>query len=141
MAAEGVRIPDQAYSRQSDLTNSMLVDGKPARDWLHGFNVFADGVLVNHNRVHPDYMLAQQTCFASMAAVSLARQYIPQSMVFNAGLAYRALTEVRFTPGTDTKYGTGKAIAAPGEQSTTARPTAAIAATSTIPKARIGPRR
>jgi hypothetical protein len=59
-------------------------------------------------------MLAQETCFASMVAVSLAGQYIPQSMVFNAGLAYRALTEVRFTPGTDTKYGTGMAIAAPG---------------------------
>jgi hypothetical protein len=49
-----------------------------------------------------------------MVAVSLAGQYIPQSMVFNADLAYRALTEVRFTPGTDTKYGTRKAIAAPG---------------------------
>ena len=76
--------------------------------------MFADGVLVNHNRVHPDYMLAQETCFASMVAVSLARQYIPQSMVFNADLAYHALTEVQFTPGADTKYGTGKAIAAPG---------------------------
>jgi hypothetical protein len=103
-----------AYSRQSDLTNSTLVDGKPAKDWLQGFNVFPDGVLVNHNRVHPDYMLAQETCYASMVAVSLARQYIPQSMVFNAELAYRALTEVQFTPGADTKYGTRKAIAAPG---------------------------
>ena len=103
-----------AYSRQSDLTNSTLVDGKPAKDWLQGYNVFADGVLVNHNRVHPDYMLAQETCFASLVAVSLARQYIPQSMVFNAGLAYRALTEVQFTPGADTKYGTGKAFTAPG---------------------------
>jgi len=103
-----------AYSRQSDLTNSTLVDGKPAKDWLHGYNVFADGVLVNHNKVHPDYMLAQETCFASMVAVSLAKQYIPQSMVFNADQAYRALTEVQFAPGTDTKYGTGKAFAAPG---------------------------
>jgi Domain of unknown function (DU1801) len=103
-----------AYSPQSDLTNSMLVDGKAAKDWLQGYNVFADGVLVNHNRVHPDYMLAQETCFASMVAVSLARQYIPQSMVFNTDLAYRALTEVQFTPGADSSYGTGKAVAAPG---------------------------
>jgi hypothetical protein len=103
-----------AYSRRSDLTNSTLVDGRPAKDWLRGFNVFEDGVLVNHDRVHPDYMLAQETCFASMVAVSLARQYIPQSMVFNASLAYRALTEAQFTPGADTRYGTGKAIVAPG---------------------------
>jgi hypothetical protein len=103
-----------AYSRQSDLTNSAIVDGKTAKDWLNGFNVFEDGVLVNHNRVHPDYMLAQASCFASMVVVSLARQYIPPSMVFNAGLAYRALTEVQFTPGADTIYGTGKTIAAPG---------------------------
>jgi hypothetical protein len=41
-----------------------------------------------------------------MIDVSLAKRYIPQSMVFNADWAYHALTEVRFTPGT-APYETG----------------------------------
>jgi len=35
-------------------------------------------------------------------------------MNFNSDLQYKALTEVQFTPGPDTKYGTGGTIQAPG---------------------------
>ena len=31
-------------SRQSDLTNTTLVDGKAVKDYLNGYNVFPDGV-------------------------------------------------------------------------------------------------
>lgn len=102
------------YSRQSDLTNTRLVDGKPVKDWLNGYNAFDDGIVINHDIIHPDYMQAQMGCFASMVDVSLAEQYVPQSMVFNADVAYQGLTEVQFTPGADTKYGTGRKIATPG---------------------------
>jgi hypothetical protein len=95
-----------AYSRQSDLANTALVDGKQVKDWLSGYNVFDDGVLVNHNRVHPDYLVSDLPRYASTIDVSLAGQAIPQSMVFNAALVYHALTEVRFTPGAS-PYGTG----------------------------------
>ena len=100
------------YSRPADLTNISLVDGIPVKDWLNGYNVFNDGVLVNHNRVHPDYILSDGPRFASMVSLSLARQYIPQSMLFNAELEYRTVTEVQFTPGPN-PYGDGT-ILAPG---------------------------
>lgn len=100
------------YSRQSDLTNATLVDGKPVKDWLNGYNVFENGVLVNHNRVHPDYIISDGPRFASMVSLCLAKQYIPESMLFNADLEYRAVTEVQFTPGPN-PYGDGT-ILAPG---------------------------
>ena len=49
-----------AYSRQSDLANNKLVDGNPVKDYLSGYNVFNDGVPVNHGIVHPDYMATDQ---------------------------------------------------------------------------------
>ncbi|MEX0643297.1 MAG: hypothetical protein WD468_11380 [Pirellulales bacterium] len=107
-------------SRQSDNSNSTLVDGTAVQTWVNGFNSFPDGVLINHSIVHPDYMAAAiylQT--TSAVNESLAGHYIPQSTVFNVDNAYRALTEVAFTPGADKPisqggYGTGKTILAPG---------------------------
>jgi hypothetical protein len=90
------------------------VDGKPVKDWLNGYNVFNDGLLVNHNKVNPDYIVGDARRTTAKSAVSLAGQYIPQSMVFNADLGYRALTELQFTPGPDIKYGTDRTIATPG---------------------------
>jgi len=103
-----------SYSRQSDCTSTELVDGRPVRDWLNGFNAFEDGVVVNHSRVHPDYMVASYLQTLSVVYESLAGQYIPESTVFNIDHVYHALTELQFTPGPDTLYGTGKTIYSPG---------------------------
>jgi hypothetical protein len=97
-------------SRQSDLGNTSLVCGKPVKDYLNGFNVFPDGVAVNHGIIHPDYMCDDR--ISAVEAVSLAGQHATQSMVFNADLAYSALTELQYAPGTN-PYGTG-AIRSPG---------------------------
>ena len=103
-----------AYSQQSDDTSTKLVDGKAATDWLNGFNAFPDGVVVNHGRVHPDYMASIFGQTASVVTESLAGQYIPQSTVFNFDKTYAALTQLQFTPGPDTKYDTGRSINSPG---------------------------
>ena len=77
------------YSRQSDLTNTTLVDGKQVKQYLNGFNVFPDGVLVNHGIVHPDYITDDTHRYQSLVDVSLAGQYAMQSMTYNADLAYQ----------------------------------------------------
>jgi hypothetical protein len=97
-------------SRQSDLANAATVNGKPVKDYLNGFNVFPDGVAVNHSIIHPDYMTDDR--ISAVTAVSLAGQYATQSMSFNADLAYSALTELQYTPGTN-PYGT-TTIQSPG---------------------------
>jgi hypothetical protein len=103
-----------AYSRQSDLTNTKLVDGQAVKDYLDGFNAFPDGVAVNHSFVHPDYMATDQYRYAGMIETSLAGQHAMQSMIHNADLAYGTLTQLQFTPGADAKYGTGDTIVSPG---------------------------
>jgi hypothetical protein len=103
-----------SYSRQSDNTSLALVDGKPTKNWLNGFNAFENGIVINHSRIHPDYMVSSYTQTSSVIYESLAGQYVPQSTIFNVATVYRALTEVQFTPGDDTLYGSGKTILAPG---------------------------
>jgi hypothetical protein len=101
-----------AYSRPSDLTNTKLVDGKPVKDWLHGYNAYDNGLVVNHNIVHPDYMACTILSNLTVIEASLAKQYIPQSALFNSDVVYNALTTLSFTPG-PSPWGSGN-IVAPG---------------------------
>ncbi|MCC7474821.1 MAG: hypothetical protein IT425_05460 [Pirellulales bacterium] len=107
-------------SRRTDNVSSQLIDGRPVQDWINGYNSYADGVLVNHSIVHPDYMTASIYLLTTTAVnQSLAGRYIPQSTVFNVDNVYRGLTEVQFTPGPDKPisqggYGTNKTILEPG---------------------------
>jgi hypothetical protein len=43
----------RVVDRQSTTT---LAGGRQVRHWLHGSNVEADGTVINHGIVHPDYM-------------------------------------------------------------------------------------
>lgn len=96
-----------AYSRQSDVHNTELVDGRQVKAWLGGYNAFNDGVVVNHDFIHPDYLASDgNSRLGSIVDVSLAGQYVPPSMVFNADVLYGALTELSFVPGAN-PYGTG----------------------------------
>ncbi|MFH1268599.1 MAG: hypothetical protein ABIK89_22980 [Planctomycetota bacterium] len=45
-----------AYARKQDMQDETVLDGKPLADWLDGYNVREDGVVVNHGFFHPDYM-------------------------------------------------------------------------------------
>lgn len=97
------------------LSGSQSVDGKPVHQWVNGYNLFDNGVVVNHRVVQPDYMIGAATLhFATAIHASLAGRYIPESTFFNADPVYRGLTEVHFEPGPDTVYGTGKNIIGPG---------------------------
>ncbi|MEX0642716.1 MAG: hypothetical protein WD468_08455 [Pirellulales bacterium] len=93
-----------AYSVQGDNlpsgSGSQVVDGKPVHEWLSGYNMFSDGVLVNHRLVQPDYMIGASTLhFSTAIQASLAGQQIPNSTFFNAAIVYQALTEHNFIAG------------------------------------------
>jgi hypothetical protein len=96
-----------SYDRQSDLANEELVDGKPVKQWVKGYNTFNDGVAVNHGRAHPSYMAAHAMTYSTAIDAALAGQYIPQSAFFNAQLTWDAMTKLNFVAGAD-PYGTGK---------------------------------
>lgn len=90
-----------------------IVDGKPVHQWINGYNMFDDGIVVNHRMVQPDYMIGPSTIgYVTAITASLANQYIPPSTFHNADLIYRGLTETQFKPG-PSPYG-GSDIVPPG---------------------------
>lgn len=102
-----------SYARPSDVNNATLVDGKPVKQWIKGYNTFEDGVLVNHDRAHPGYMACHCLTYETMIDATLAGQYIPQSAFFNDQVTWDAMTNVNFVAGTN-PYGTKADIMPPG---------------------------
>lgn len=81
-----------AFSLKTDLDNGRVVDGRPVKDWLHGFNVRDDGAVINHNIIHPDYTVTPTLQLRAWLIQSLAGQVIPESAAFNAPFIYRSLS-------------------------------------------------
>jgi hypothetical protein len=83
-----------AFARQEDMkSNTTVIDGRPVKDWLKGYNIRDDGALVNHNIIHDDYMTTFSMNLRSFLVQSLAGQPVPQSADFNAAVVYRSLAE------------------------------------------------
>jgi len=78
-----------AYSLKSDLRNETLVDGKPVKNWLGGYNVRHDGAVINHGFLHPDYMACLYLMVRGHVVQPLAGQPVPESVDFNAPFIYR----------------------------------------------------
>ncbi len=45
-----------SYARQSDADSEELVNGKPLKEWINGWNVHDDGTVINHSILSPEYM-------------------------------------------------------------------------------------
>ena len=88
VAAEGLGVPGWCVQSAERSAEHDVVNGKPVRDWLDGYNVFPDGVLVNHNRVHPDYIVSDLPRSASMVGSLPGPPAAPRSLVFNVEFAY-----------------------------------------------------
>ena len=85
-----------AYATEQDMQSETIVDGRPAKDWLHGYNARDDATVVNHGFMHPDYM----TCIAfnvrSYLVQSLAGQPAPEAALFRTASVYGALTTCKW---------------------------------------------
>ncbi|SDU57430.1 NEW3 domain-containing protein [Jiangella alkaliphila] len=82
-----------AYSRPSDLHDDTVVNGKPLSEWLNGSNIFEDGTLVNHSRIHPDYFTSIANSVGAPLAYALAGRDTPRAALHNAGVVYEALAD------------------------------------------------
>ena len=100
-----------AHSRPSDVNRTNVYDGKPLSEWLPGSNLNEDGTVINHHRLHPDYMVAGLLEFSPVEFYSLARRPVPEAGIFNLDIPYRALADLRFTPG---EIIDGKPVLPPG---------------------------
>jgi hypothetical protein len=86
-----------SYSRPGDQHRDDVVNGKPLSAWLRGSNIFEDGTLVNHSRIHPDYFTSIANIAGAPLAYGLAGQPTPRAAFFNADLVYDALADHVFT--------------------------------------------
>lgn len=85
-----------AYSRPSDLYDETELNGKPVREWLDGSNIFDDGTLVNHSRIHPDYFTSIANSVGAPLVYGLAGRPTPRAALFNADIVYEALADHEF---------------------------------------------
>ena len=82
-----------AFATKEDLQNTQIIDGRAIKDWLQGYNVGENGVVVNHNRTHPDYTVAITLNSRSYLMQPLAGQRTFDGSLMNFPLIYKSLTE------------------------------------------------
>jgi hypothetical protein len=68
-----------------------VIDGRPVKDWLHGYNVRGDGAVINHGILHPDYATSITSVSRAYLTLPLVRKQVPESADFNAAWIYRTL--------------------------------------------------
>jgi hypothetical protein len=85
-----------AFARLEDVTSSANVNGQALSDWLNGANIFSDGTLENHNRIHPDYMCNVQMLWWAADFAGLRQGRTPRAALHNGPLVYGAFTTRQF---------------------------------------------
>ncbi|QIM20159.1 hypothetical protein G7075_01710 [Phycicoccus sp. HDW14] len=104
--ATEVRFLANSFSRKADLTSTASVDGVPLRSLLVGWNVNADGSVVNHDRIAPDYSTNAYQNIDTVLLARLAGADAPESALVGLSSVYAGLaTNV---------YDVGAGYAAPG---------------------------
>ena len=93
-----------AYSRPSDLVKKEKIDGLRLDTLLKGSNMNEDGTVINHNRLHPDYMVAFMHNATNAWLYRMAAQRPLESSTFNGWVVYSCLTSQPFGPDCRTIY-------------------------------------
>lgn len=107
-----VRLMVSAHAKQADLNSGEIVDGLNISNFLNGWNINSDGTIVNHNRIHPDYMSTTTHNLQAVCLFALAGLRPPKAAFHNADLIYSAMTDKVFT--TPTYLSPGGTIYIPG---------------------------
>lgn len=107
-ARKMVRYIAAAWSKQADLSDSTPLHGQAVSDYLNGWNVNADGTVINHNLVHPDYMAAVvNTSLAASHVLAMGSTFVPKAALRNVTSVWGALSQVTFaTPPYNAPGGT-----------------------------------
>lgn len=88
-----------AYSLEADMQKTKPhFDGKPPSEWLEGYNMREDTIIINHSLLHNDYMVSiAHLQMSGFLVFSMARQPVPQSLDFNFRNVYKTLTCKQFS--------------------------------------------
>ncbi len=88
-----------SWARPSDLTSPAMVNGASVASWTGraGSNVLANGSLVNHNRIAPDYSTLIYQNMQDVLVSALAGRPAPQAVTTLVGRVYASFTTAKFT--------------------------------------------
>jgi len=94
----GTALMISAYATEGDAkSNRRVIDGQAVTDWLAGgFNMRDDGRLINHGRIHPDYMCCATLSLRAHIVLPLAGRPSPRAAEFNARRVYEVMTSRRW---------------------------------------------
>ncbi len=101
-----VRLLAAAWTRRSDLQQNPVVDGQRLTSLVSGANVEADGTVINHDRIAPDYSTNVYQNVDAVLLATLGGHRAPEASLLGLPAVYGAL-------GTNT-YVTGPRFLAPG---------------------------
>jgi hypothetical protein len=86
-----------ASARPQDVTSNEIYHGQKLSAILNGSNYNEDGTVINHGRIHPDYMACTSQTFFNALLFGLAKQPVPKAAFFNTDIIYQAMTDHVFS--------------------------------------------
>lgn len=105
-----------SYARAVDVVSEQNLHQRPMRAWVDGSNIEDSGLLENHGRHQPDYMVVPHHAAAAVHASLAGGRPVWRAALHNLDLVYAALADVFYRPdgsihypGGDT-WGTGRRI-------------------------------
>ena len=93
---EGLLLNISAFAAPVDVNDDKLVNGRKLRHWLEGSNAYDNGVVVNHNMIHPDYMAAAGGNLFNACVLTLGGLPTPVGIFNGVARTYNALVNVKF---------------------------------------------
>jgi hypothetical protein len=103
--AKAVELEAAAYSTKTDANSSTPVNGVALTDRLNGSNIYDDGSVENHSRIHPDYSTNIQHLWWAADLAGLAGRQTPEAAFHNAPLVYGSFSKLSFAPDTASPAG------------------------------------
>jgi len=85
-----------AWARPQDVADTTPINGAPLTSWLGGSNVEANGTIINHDRIAPDYATNVYQNVDAVLVDALAGLPTPEAVRWGLGNVYRALGTVTF---------------------------------------------
>jgi hypothetical protein len=86
-----------SWARPADVNNSTVINGAPISTWINGSNVEANGLVINHNRIAPDYSATIQHNATGIMMFALAGVHAPNATTTLLAPVYGAYRSVSFT--------------------------------------------
>jgi hypothetical protein len=94
---KNIELQLSASARPEDLKSEKVYHGKKIKDILKGSNYNDDGTVINHGRIHPDYMACTSQTYFNVLLFALAGKPAPKASLFNTDVIFKTLVDFKFT--------------------------------------------